>query len=96
LTASLVVSDNGNITQPAVTGTNTVSSDCTFNLTLNHLVAAQPYSVRGTLANRNNAFVSLNLAGPPIPGLGGPTFSGAVATGSMLRETRPSDSEDGN
>jgi hypothetical protein len=83
LLVSLTTSNGGTISQETGAGTYVVASDCTFDL--NYSIGTTPYSVRGSLIGEDEAFASLNLTGPTIPNVG--ILSGAVATGSMVRET---------
>ena len=81
--ASFITSNNGNISPETAAGTYSVSSDCTFDL--NYTIGNTPYSVRGSMISFEEAFVGLNMPGVTQPGVG--IITGAVATGTMMRES---------
>jgi hypothetical protein len=80
--ATFITSNNGNIAPETAAGTYTVSPDCTFNL--NYSIGSTPYSIRGSVIS-SEAFISLNMPGPAVPGIG--ILTGAVATGTMQPES---------
>jgi hypothetical protein len=83
LLASFITSDNGAISQETAGGAYTVSPDCTFDL--NYTLGGAPYSIRGSLINEGEAFAGLNMPGQEVANLG--IVTGAVATGSMVRQS---------
>jgi hypothetical protein len=91
LTASFVTSsNNGTIATQTGTGTYSVNTDCTFNLT--YTISGTPYGIRGSIFNGATAYIALNMPGPsttlPLaPGVSLPVIiTGAVATGKMVKE----------
>jgi hypothetical protein len=93
LLASFVTSrNNGTIANETGTGTYTVNSDCTFDLT--YTISGSPYGIRGSIINGATAEIALNMPGPsttlPLaPGVSLPVIiTGAVATGRMVKEVR--------
>jgi hypothetical protein len=83
LLASFVTSNNGAISNEIGAGTYSMSSDCTFDL--NYAIGNTPYSIRGSMIDRDEAFLGLNLPGVNQPGVG--ILTGAVATGTLLRQS---------
>jgi hypothetical protein len=83
LLASFITSNNGNISTETAAGSYDVSSDCTFDL--NYTIGTTPYSVRGSMINFREADLGLNMPGITQPGVG--IITGAVATGTMVRES---------
>jgi hypothetical protein len=60
-----------------------MSSVCTFDL--NYAIGSTPYSIRGSMIDRDEAFLGLNLPGVNQPGVG--ILTGAVATGTRVRQS---------
>ena len=83
LLASFVTSNNGAIRNEIGAGTYSMSSDCTFDL--NYAIGSTPYSIRGSMIDRDEAFWGLNLPGVNQPGVG--ILTGAVATGTRVRQS---------
>jgi hypothetical protein len=75
-------SNNGVISSDTGAGTYTVNSDCTFDLS--YKIGATAYGIRGSMIAYDNAFISLNMPGVGVPGVG--LLTGAVASGTLVRE----------
>ncbi len=82
LASFITSSNNGVISSDTGAGTYTVNSDCTFDLS--YKIGATPYGIRGSMIAFDNAFISLNMPGVNVPGVG--LLTGAVATGTLARE----------
>ncbi len=93
LLASFITSNGGLIASETGAGTYTVGADCVFDL--NYTIGTTPYSIRGSVVNSEEADLALNMPGDGAVHASpfGPfTISGAVATGTMVRETGSSPS----
>jgi len=90
LLASFITSNNGIISNETGAGNYQVFPDCTFDL--NYTIGTTPYSIRGSMITGDEAFLGLNMPGVTMPGVG--IISGAVATGTLVRQSAPHDRRD--
>ena len=90
LLASFITSNNGTISNEAGAGNYKVFPDCTFDL--NYTIGTTLYSIRGSMITGDEAFLGLNMPGVTQPGVG--VISGAVATGTFVRQSDSRDHHD--